>query len=550
MSKAVAIVGMGCRFPGSPDVPGFWKTIEGGHVRVRDVPAHRWNHASFYDENPRKFDKTYAQKLGWLDDITSFSPEHFGILPRRARLMDPQQRIFLDVCRMALEDAGYGAGFPVRNTGVYLGISVSEHHQLASMRLNAWQMRDGDFGRVPPGSEAAWDFGVENAPPIQGYSMIGQMLNMAAANVSQSFDLRGPSFATDAACSSSLVALSEAVLHLRSGQCDAALVGGVYLAVKPDNMVCFSRIGAMSLKDTCRPFDERADGFVLGEGAGSILLKRLEDAERDGDRIWAVVRGFGVSSDGRSEGPMTPRRLGQEDALRRAYRDAGFGPETLQYIEAHGTGTRVGDATEAGSLCTLIAENGAGPANISLGAVKANIGHTIAAAGVAGIIKTSLALRHQVIPPMANFDAPRDLGLAESGFQVPTSAARWSGEAGPRRAGVSSFGFGGTNVHIVLEEGARARRGLPVKTPLGAASAAPAKVQDPEPQLFVLSAPTKDRVQAFALRLHAVLDASGAPPSLVDIAYTLATRRLDPVRAAVYRHDPRRIARPVACGGA
>jgi acyl transferase domain-containing protein len=350
---AVAIVGMGCRLPGAPDLTGFWRAVQTGAVPVREVPAERWDHSIFYDPNPRQLDRTYARLLASVDDIEEFSPEHFGILPRRGRFMDPQQRLMLDAARMAIEDAGIAPARLPRQTGVYVGISVSEYYQLTTARMQAMQMRDGRMGRVPAGMDPAWDVLLENVPPLQAYSMVGQMLNMAAANVSQAFDLRGPAQATDSACSSALVALTDAVLALRAGVIDAALVGGVFIAVTPNNMVAFSRIGAISPSDACRPFDERADGFVLGEGAGCLLVKRLEDAVADGDRIWAVVRGVGINNDGRGEGPMTPRLDGQVAALKQAYADAAMSPAQVGLVEAHGTATRVGDLVEATSLAQV-----------------------------------------------------------------------------------------------------------------------------------------------------------------------------------------------------
>jgi acyl transferase domain-containing protein len=323
VKDAVAIVGMGARLPGAPDLTRFWRVVQSGSAQAREVPVQRWDHAAFYDPNPRRVDHTYARLLASVDDIEEFSPEHFGILPRRARFMDPQQRLFLDVARAAVEDAGRGPAELPRQTGVYVGVSVSEHYQLTTARLLAAQLRGGRLGRVPDGIEPAWEFLTESVPALQAHSMVGQMLNMAAANVAQAFDLHGPALATDSACSSALVALADAVLHLRAGVVDAALVGGVYIACTPNNMIAFSRIGAISPSDACRPFDERADGFVLGEGAGCVLLRRLDDAVRDGDRIWAVVRGIGINNDGRAEGPMTPRAEGQIAALERAYAHAG-----------------------------------------------------------------------------------------------------------------------------------------------------------------------------------------------------------------------------------
>ena len=467
VTRAVAIVGMGARLPGAPSVLGLADVVERGRVPVRPVPQARWNHDQFYDPNPRRLDRTYARVLASVDDIDRFAPEFFGILPRRARFMDPQQRLLLDAARAALEDAGRGPGTLPRSTGVYIGISVSEYYQLTTARVHLMQAAGGRFGRVPRGLDEVWDVLSENVPPIQAHSMVGQMLNMSAANLAQAFDLGGPAFATDSACSSALVALGEAILHLREGVCDAALVGGVYIACTPGNMIAFSRIGAISPSDACRPFDQRADGFVLGEGAGCVLLKRLEDAIADGDRIWAVVRGFGVNNDGRAEGPMTPRLGGQVACMERAYADADASPAEVGLVEAHGTATRVGDMVEAGSLAQVFGPARRGVSGLApcwVTSVKSNIGHTLAAAGAAGLMSATLSLARRRIAPLAGFERVRgDLPLADAGAQVATEASDWDRAAGGgrRMAAVSSFGFGGTNVHVVLEEapeGAAPRR--------------------------------------------------------------------------------------------
>ncbi|HEU5058057.1 MAG TPA: beta-ketoacyl synthase N-terminal-like domain-containing protein, partial [Kofleriaceae bacterium] len=515
---AVAIVGMGCRLPGAADLTELARLVRCGEVPVRDVPATRWNHASFYDPNPRRLDHTYARRLASVDAIDEFSPEFFGILPRRARAMDPQQRLLLDAARAAIEDAGLRPdALSAGRTGVFVGISVAEHYQLTTARLLATQMKDEGLGRFAPGMAPAWDFLVEDVPPLQAYSMVGQMLNMAAANVAQAFDLRGPAFAADSACSSALVALGEAMLHLRSGACDAALVGGVYLAVTPNNMVAFSRIGAISRAEVCRPFDTRADGFVLGEGAGCLLLKRLEDAVAAGDRIWAVVRGVGMTNDGRGEGPMTPRLEGQVAALEAAYRDAGIAPAEVGLVEAHGTATPVGDRIESQALAEVLGAGRTDPCWVT--AVKGNIGHTLAAAGAAGLMNAAMAVAEGVVPPLAGHEQPRaELPLRDAGFVLPRRAVDWG--ARRRIAGVSSFGFGGTNVHVVLEQ-------PPVPAPpRRRARAAPA-----DPELFLLSAPSEALLVDHARRLAAFV--AREQPDLRDLAFSLSRRRVDVVRAAV-----------------
>src|SRR5438552_9139910 len=328
-SRAIAIVGMSCSFPGSPGVERFWANTCDGRSHFRDVPSDRWNHTAFYSPNPRHTDSTYARKIACLDDVRSFAPERYGLPPRRARPMDPQQRLILDQTRLALDDANYEARSLPRSTGVYIGASVTEYKDLVVSRLRARQILSGEWGDVPTLSPDYIKASVRDIAPIQQYSMVGLLLNMIACNVSDVFELEGPSLVLDAACSSALLAVHEAVLHLRAGICDAAIVGGVYTICTPDLMVGFSRIGALSKSDVCRPFDQQADGFVLGEGAGVVVLKRLEDALRDDDRILAVVRGVGLNNDGRSEGPMTPRMKGQAEALARAYRDADVSPDTI-----------------------------------------------------------------------------------------------------------------------------------------------------------------------------------------------------------------------------
>ncbi|HEY8145519.1 MAG TPA: aminotransferase class I/II-fold pyridoxal phosphate-dependent enzyme [Kofleriaceae bacterium] len=516
--RGIAIVGMGCRLPGAADLTELARLVRRGEVPVRDVPTSRWNHGSFYDPNPRRLDHTYAQRLASVDAIEEFSPEFFGILPRRARAMDPQQRLLLDAARAAIEDAGLRPdALSGSRTGVFAGISVAEYYQLTTARLLATQMKDEALGRFAPGMAPAWDFLVEDVPPLQAYSMVGQMLNMTAANVAQAFDLRGPAFAADSACSSALVALGEAILHLRSGACDAALVGGVYLAVTPNNMVAFSRIGAISRAEVCRPFDARADGFVLGEGAGCLLLKRVEDAVAAGDRIWAVVRGFGMNNDGRGEGPMTPRLGGQVAALEAAYRDAGIAPAEVGLVEAHGTATPVGDRIESQALAEVLGAGRTDPCWVS--GIKGNIGHTLAAAGAAGLMNAALAVADGVVPPLAGHEQPRgELPLRDAGFVIPRQAVDWG--ARRRIAGVSSFGFGGTNVHIVLEEPP-----VPVP-PRRRARALPA-----EPELFLLSAPSEALLVDYARRIAAFV--ARERPALRDVAFTLSRRRVDAVRAAV-----------------
>ena len=427
-SRDIAVVGIGCQFPQANDLHAYWDNIRNARVCFSPVPAWRWNHDLYYHPSSRETDKTYARKVGFIDDVRGFAAMHYGLAPLRVKVMDPQHRLLLDAVRMALEDAGYGARPPApeRHVGVFMGLSVSEYKDLVTTRLRSQAIFDGQFGRVAEMPREIGPATVEDIAPVRAFSIAGNLLNMAAATVAQTFDLRGPAFTIDAACSSSLVAVYEAILHLRAGQCDAALAGGVYLNLTPDNLVGFSRIGAISKSDACRPFDVGADGFVLGEGVGVVYLKRLPDALRDGDRIYSVIRGAGINNDGRGEGPMTPRGEGQKEAIRRAHAQTSMPVETIGYVETHGTATGVGDVTEVGALKAFFQEQGATePGRCALGSIKANVGHTMSAAGVAGFVKTCLMLHHGVIPPQpAVTTLNPKLELAHSPFASQTDYLR------------------------------------------------------------------------------------------------------------------------------
>ena len=526
----IAIVGLGCRFPNARDPLAYWELVRHGKVAFRSIPASRWDHALFYDETTRIPDKAYIDKGAYLDDdeISHFASLHFGIAPRRIQVTDPQHRILLDAVRGALQDAGYEKRPWARaRTGVFIGASANEHKEILLSRLRAMQLFDGAFGRKFAGGDELRDALIEDVVPIRAFSIAGNLLNMAAAIVAQTFDLGGPALAIDAACSSALVATQQAIVNLRAGEIDVALAGGVYLNLLPDNLVGFSRIGAISRKGECRPFDAAADGFVMGEGVGVVVLKRLDDALRDGDRIYAVVKGAASNNDGRSEGPMTPRPGGQLDALRAAYRDAGFSPATVGYLEAHGTATTVGDVVEVAALRELYVEAGwTDGARTALGSVKANIGHTMSAAGAAGLIKATLALHHKILPPQPSIaeENPK-LELSRGPFFLPRAATAWERNGTPRRAGVSSFGFGGTNAHLVLEEAPEPRR---------KAARLPRPAGKPRAELFMLAGERASTVAKFARQLAEALPLLRREGrSLADIAFTLSQRAHGEARLAV-----------------
>jgi 8-amino-7-oxononanoate synthase len=500
----IAIVGMACRFPGARDLGAFWDNVRQGRVSFADVPAERWDHAMYHHPDTREIDKTYAKKLGLIDDIWRFPALHYGMAPLRVKVMDPQQRLMLEAARAALADAGWETrAYPKATTGVFVGACIAEHRDVVTSRLRVKQLLSGQFGAKAEVTPAFVDALVEDVAPMRAFTLAGNLINMTAATVAQTFDLGGAAFTVDAACASSLVAVHEAVLQLRAGLCDAAIAGGVHLNLSPDNMVAFGRIGAISRQDACRPFDEAADGFVLGEGAGAVILRRLDDALAAGDRIYAVIRGSGVSNDGRGDGPMTPRREGQLEALRRAYADAEVDPKSIGYVEAHGTATGIGDVVEIAALRDAL-----GPeTRAAVGSVKANIGHLMGGAGIAGLIKAALVVSEARIPRQAAYEKANPALALGDGLYVPTREEAW---AGTRRAGVSSFGFGGTNAHVVMEQ-----------APAVATVA-------PRPELFVVSAPTPELLvdQVRAVR------AAAAEAPLADLARTLAERTPEKARLA------------------
>ena len=520
-STDIAVIGMSCRFPHAVDLPAMWQLISTGEVAFEDIGDSRWTHSSFFEPTDvRAPDKTYVRKGAFIDGVEEFAALHYGLAPRRVQVMDPQQRLAIEMTRQALADAGYDVkGFDRARTGVFIGASVSEYKDVMGARHRAQQMVDGDFGdRLSAEEAASLKSAVADVVPIRAFSIAGSLLNMIACSVSQTFDLNGPAMQIDAACSSALVAIHEASVNLRAKQCNVAIAGGVYLNLHPDNLVGFSRIGAISMSGVCRPFDERADGFVMGEGIGLVVLKRYEDAVRDGDRIYAVMRGSGCNNDGRGEGPMTPRPEGQIEAMRRAHSELSLPVETIGYVETHGTATTVGDATEVGALKKFFDEK-AGHALTHpfayLGSIKANIGHTMSAAGVAGFIKTCLMLHHRVIPPQPGCESlnPK-LGLTHSPFKISSQARAWEKPNGfPRRAAVSSFGFGGTNAHVIVEE-APLRDELPAD----------------RDELFLVSAPTPELLTTYANALASQVAAQALRPA--DVAYTLSTRAAFATRAA------------------
>lgn len=515
----IALVGMACRFPGAPDITRFWQLIEAGKACFSRPPGDRWDHDSYYSASGRDPDRTNCPTGAFLDDIRRFPALEFGLSPRRVEVMDPQQRLTLWTAAEALADAGYqalphwgGRSFDRRGVGSFIGYTAGEFRELLSARTAVMNIANGALGVGARDSEgrARLAAAVERIAPQRAFSATGSLGNMCAAAINQELDLGGPAYTLDAACASSLLAVHDAITLLRAGQIHMALAGGVYLNLTPTHLVAFARLGALSRAGVCRPFDASADGFVQGEGVGVVVLKRLADAQRDGDRIYAVLRGSAVNNDGHGEGPMAPRADGQEAVVRAALADGQIETDSLGYLEAHGTGTVVGDRTE---LAALGAVYGSRAEPLVLGSVKGNIGHTMSAAGVAGLIKATLSVYQATLPPMAGFSVGAP-GVAEGHFTVLREPMPWGGTT-PRRAAVSSFGFGGTNVSCVLEE-----------APVTATAAAGWR----GPELVVVSADTGELLGA---HLRDLAETMGVSRDLGAVVHTLNQRGLRPVRAAI-----------------
>ncbi len=439
---------MACRFPGAPNVNQYWRLLTDPRPQFSTVPDTRWRGAAFRSDDFRDASAAYTDTMALLPDVGHFDAAHYGIPPRRARAMDPQHRLLIDLAREAIQDAGWETdGFDREETSVITSLTESGYREISTLRVRMRQLVGGEFGAraAGPGLQET----VRGVDPLHGSSVAGLLLNMGPNTISSVFDLHGESYALDSACSGGLMAVANAVFALRAGRCRIALAGGAQLVLTPDLLVGLCRIGAISRSGRCLPFGAGADGFVLGEGGGVLVLRPLSDALAAGDRVYAVIRGVGTANDGTVQGGLHPQPSGQLRALRRAYRDAGLPPGAVGYLEAHGTGTTVGDPVEVDVLRELRGERAE---SAYLGAVKAVVGHSLNASGIAGLVKTVLAVHRGVIPPQPAFDLADRTGLDAARLTVPATPVTWPGPARPRRAGVSAFGFGGTGVHVVVEE--------------------------------------------------------------------------------------------------
>lgn len=481
-TEPIAVIGMGCRFPGASDPASFWKMLSAGQDAVTPVPAERWDAATYYEANPAALGKMNTRWGGFLEHIDQFDPQFFSISPREAARMDPQQRLVLETAWEALEDAGQTLDqLAGSRTGVFIGASTSDY---ALMQF------------ADPASADA-------------YAGAGSALSVAANRLSYFLDLRGPSLAVDTACSSSLVAVHLACESLRRGEADLALAGGVNVILAPALTVNFTKAGFMAPDGRCKPFDARADGYVRGEGAGVVVLKPLSRALADGDPIHAVIRGSAVNQNGRGNGLTAPNPGAQESVLREAYNRAGVSPGQVCCIEAHGTGTFLGDPIEAQALGAVFSSQRDRDRRCLLGSVKSNIGHLEAAAGIAGLVKTILILKHRAVPPSLHFEQPNPhIPFDELRLRVPQIRTALPEIGRKLFAGVSSFGFGGTNAHVVLEEApATVRSGLKVGPPY----------------LLTISARQPKALRDLAQAYRSMLAIEAV--DLTDVCYTAGARR-------------------------
>jgi phthiocerol/phenolphthiocerol synthesis type-I polyketide synthase B len=486
MDEPIAVIGLGCRFPG--DIAGpdaFWQFLSEGRSSVTEVPAERWEP---FDDGSPDIEAILANTTrsgSFLTDVAGFDAEFFGISSREAVKMDPQQRLLLEVAWEALEHAGIPPYSLRRSqTGVFAGACYTDYGYLAALDLAS----------------------------VDAWSNPGGALSIIANRLSYFLDLRGPSVTVDTACSSSLVALHLACQSLRIGDSDLALAAGVNLLLAPGVFRAFDQTGALSPTGACHTFDADADGFVRGEGCGVVVLKRLSDALRDGDRLLVVVRGSAVNSDGRSNGMLAPNPAAQMAVLRAAYANAGVSPREVGYVETHGTGTLLGDPIEARALGAVLGRGRPESSPLLIGAVKSNLGHLEAAAGITGFIKTVLAVQHGSIPRNLGFKTPNPhIPFNQMRLQVVADQQDWPPLQRPRRAGVSAFGFGGANAHVVIEE----------------APAVASVIGQPEPAVstLVVSGDTPQRIASLASTLAEWMDGDGADVPLPDVAHTLNHHR-------------------------
>ncbi len=453
-TRGFAIVGYAVRVPGAADADEFWDVLRQGRDAVSEVPQDRWDLEEFYDPDPAASGKIVTRRAGFIDDIAGFDAPFFGVSTREVKLMDPQHRLLLETAWQALEHSGTApTALANTRTGVYMGLSTHDYLAMMTDELSYVE--------------------------TESYMAIGTSAAAGAGRISYRLGLQGPAITVDTACSSSLVAVHQACQALRLGECDVALAGGANVLISPGTMITFSQSRMLAPDGRCKTFDAAADGYVRGEGCGVIVVKRLEDAIRDGDRIRAVIRGSAVNQDGASGGLTVPNGVAQQRVITEALERAGVAAGDVGYLEAHGTGTSLGDPIEVQAAGAALGDGRDASRPLLIGSVKTNIGHLEAAAGIAGLIKVILSLEHQELPKHLHFRNPSPhIPWDRLAVRVVDEATPWERNGRPRVAGVSSFGFSGTNAHIILEE---------APDEAGTFAAAPAPLELPaDPRFSVL----------------------------------------------------------------
>ena len=494
-NEGIAIIGMGCRFPGQVnDVESFWKLLLDGGDAVCEVPADRWNVERFYDSEPGLAGKSIAKRGGFVEGIEQFDPQFFGISPREAPYIDPQQRLLLETAWEAMESAGIVLDQENgTDIGVFAGVSHTDYQSIQG--------------------------GANDRGAISAHSPTGNAHSIAANRISYCFNLSGPSMSMDTACSSALTAVHIACQQLRAGDCEVALAGGVTVMITPDGFIGFSQAGMLSPDGRCAAFDASANGFVRGEGAGMVALKPLSKALADGDPVHAVIVGSSANQDGSTNGISLPSEGAQARLVQKACADAGIEPVSIGYVEAHGTGTAVGDPIEAHALSTALCGDRPEGSPLPIGTVKTNLGHLETAAGIASLIKSALIVSRGQIPPSLHFEKPSEhIDFAKCKLRVPTEIESFPemGDA-PRRVGVNSFGFGGANAHVIVEQAPRVE--TETNSSEGLERSWPVMLSARSEESL------KDGVEQLAAWLEGQPAGDGDSPLLEDLVYSLGARR-------------------------
>lgn len=496
--EPIAVIGMGCRFPGGADTPEkFWHVLQQPTDVIKEIPHSRWDANAYYHPNLDAPGKIYARAAGFLEQVDQFDAQFFGISPREAKHLDPQQRILLEVAWEALESAGQPLSeLSESQTGVYIGVSTNDYAKKIDQN--------------------------NRLDEIDAYFATGNSLNATAGRLAYFFGFQGPTMAIDTACSSSLVAVHLACQSLRNKESNMALAGGVNLILSPENSIALSRIHALSPTDHCKTFDKEADGYVRGEGCGVVVLKRLSDALKENDPILAVILGSAVNQDGHSSGLTVPNGLSQQKLIKQALLNAQISSDRIDYVEAHGTGTPLGDPIEVRSLGAVFKKEQSANQSLYIGSVKANVGHLEAAAGIAGLIKVILALKNESIPRQLNFKEPNPyIPWDELRFKIPTEEISWLKKEKPRCAGVSGFSFTGTNAHLIASEAPESKKeGKQIEPPQSS-------------HLLVISGKTEEALGENISRFHDYLKLN-VRDSIKDICYTASVcRNHFPYRLAI-----------------